>query len=224
MYKIETHIHTTPVSHCARFSPEEMTRFYKDAGYSTIFISDHFAKYHYRKLGDYTWEEKNAIMYNSYLRAKAVGDEIGVNVLFSPEYSGSGNHFLIYNATLDFLNSRDDLLDLSTEEFREYSKKYNITIIQAHPYRDGQCFPQAEYVDGFEVINTNPRHENFDDKSIALAKEHNLLMSAGSDAHRTEDIALAAVLSPYEIKTTDDYLNLLRSGQAKLMRHGEIVL
>ena len=78
-------------------------------------------------------------------------------------------------------------------------------------------------MDGFEVINSNPRHENYDEQVLALAKEHDLLMSAGSDAHRTEDIAGAAVLSPYEIKTTEDYLNLLKSGEAKLMKHGEIV-
>lgn len=221
MYKIETHLHTIPVSSCAHFSPEEMTRFYKDAGYSTIFVSDHFSPYHYKKLGNYTWEEKNAMLYDSYLRAKAVGDEIGINVLFSPELSCDGNHFLLYNATLDFLNSRSDFFDMKISEFREYSQKYGITIVQAHPFRDEKCVPKPEHVDGFEVINANPRHENFDEKAIAIAKEYDLLMSAGSDAHQKEDIALAAVVSPYEVKTTEDYLNLLRSGEAKLMKNGE---
>ena len=48
-------------------------------------------------------------------------------------------------------------------------------------------------------------------------------MSAGSDAHRDEDIGGAAVLSETEIKTVEDYLELLRSGKASLMRWGEIV-
>ena len=62
-----------------------------------------------------------------------------------------------------------------------------------------------------------------DEQVLALAKKYNLLMSAGSDAHRTEDIAGAAVLSPYDIQTVDRYLELLKSGEAKLMKNGEII-
>ena len=58
---------------------------------------------------------------------------------------------------------------------------------------------------------------------LKIAKEHNVIMTAGSDAHRTEDIAGAAVISPFEIKTADDYLNLLKSGEAQIMKQGEII-
>lgn len=224
MYKIETHIHTKPVSGCARYQPEEMIRFYKEADYSTVFISDHFSEYHYDNLGKLSWEEKNELLYDSFLRAKALGDELGIHVLFSPEMSLGGNHYLLYNTDLEFYNSRDDLFRMTLEEFYSYAKNYGVTIIQAHPFRDGKCIPQPKYVDGFEAINSNPRHENYDDKVFALAKEYDtMLISAGSDAHRLEDVAGAAVLSPYEIRTTEEYLDLLRSGKAKLMKHGEIV-
>ena len=223
MYKIEPHLHTKPVSSCAYFQPEEMVRFYHEAGYDTVFVSDHFALHHFDKLGDLTWQEKTALLYDSYLRAKAEGDKLGLHVLFSPELSLHGNHYLLYNVTLEFMQLRDDLFEMPVEEFCRHAKAHGITIIQAHPLRDGKCTPQPTLVDGFEVINSNPRHENYDEQVLALAKEHDLLMSAGSDAHRTEDIAGAAVLSPYEIKTTEDYLNLLKSGEAKLMKHGEIV-
>jgi len=223
MYKIETHIHTKPISACARFSPEEMIRFYKDAEYNTVFVSDHFSEYHYSFFLDLSWQEKNALLYDSYLTAKKTGEELGLHVLFSPEMSLSGNHYLLYNASLEFLNSREDFFHLSLLEFSDYAKQSGVTVIQAHPFRDGKCVPEPDFVDGFEVINTNPRHENFDEKAFEVAREHNLLMSAGSDAHRTEDIGLAAVLSNYDITTTDEYLDLLRSREAKLMRNGEIL-
>ncbi len=224
MYKIETHLHTKPVSNCAYYEPEEMIRFYKKAGYNTVFVSDHLAKYHFDKLGeDLSWEQKVDLLYDSYLRAQAEGEKLEITVLFSPELTLQENHYLLYHVTPEFLKSHEDLFTMTLEEFYHCAKANQITIIQAHPYRDGKCTPQPAYVDGFEVINSHPRHENFDEKVFALLKEHPGLASAGSDAHRTEDVAGAAVLSPYEIKTTDEYLALLRSGRAKLMKHGEII-
>ncbi len=141
MYKIETHLHTRPVSSCAFFEPEEMIRFYNEAGYSTVFVSDHFSKHHFDKLGeDLTWQEKTGLMYDSFLRAKAVGEELGMNVLFAPEFSFHGNHFLLYNVTPEFLNMRDDFFDMAADEFFSLAKENGITIIQAHPLRDGKTF------------------------------------------------------------------------------------
>lgn len=221
MYVIETHLHTTPVSSCARFAPEEMMRFCKDAGYDTVFVSDHFAKHHFDKLLCATGQEKTNLLYASYLRAKEAGQALGMHVLFSPELSLCGNHYLLYNADLAFLNSREDFFEMSLEVFYQYAKSWGITIVQAHPFRDGKCTPQPDFVDGLEAVNSNPRHENYDEKVFAIAKEYGLPVSAGSDAHRTEDIGGAAMLSTFEIKTTEDYLKLLRSGEAQLQKWGE---
>ena len=224
MYKIETHIHTLPVSSCARKQPEEMVRLYKEAGYDTIFISDHLSASHFKKLGDaLTFEEKADMLYDSYVRARRAGEELGINVLFSVELSLCHNHWLLYGVDREFIGLRSDIFDMTLEEFYAHAKAHGVTIIQAHPMRDGHNTPHPEIADGFEVINSNPRHENYDDEITELAKKHGMLMSAGSDAHRDEDIGGAAVLSETEIKTVEDYLALLRSGKAKLMRWGEIV-
>ena len=42
MYKYETHLHTAPVSRCARSSVEEQLRLYKALGYDGVFITNHF--------------------------------------------------------------------------------------------------------------------------------------------------------------------------------------
>lgn len=222
MFKTETHLHTRPVSFCAYFQPEEMIRFYKAAGYHTVFVSDHFAANHFARLGELSWQEKNALLYGSYLRAKVEGEKLGMNVLFSPELTLCGNHYLLYHADLGFLNSREDFFSLTMEEFYRHAKAHGIFIVQAHPYRDGKCKPTPEYVDGFEIINTNPRHENHDDLSIPLIEQYRLPFSAGSDAHREEDIAKVAMLSAQEIKTTEQYIELLKSGQAQILVNGRI--
>ena len=224
MFKTETHVHTLPVSSCSRKQPEEMVRLYKEAGYDTMFISDHLSPTHFKKLGDdLSFEQKADMLYDSYLKARKAGEELGINVLFSVELSLCKNHWLLYGIDREFIKLRPDIFDMTLEEFHAHAKAHGVTIIQAHPYRDGHNVPHPEIADGFEVINSNPRHENYDDKILDLAKEHGMLMSAGSDAHRDEDIAGAAMLSENEIKTVDDYLELLKSGKAKLMRWGEII-
>ena len=224
MYKIETHLHVKPVSSCAWMTPEEMITRYHEAGYDTVFVSDHFAGHHFDKLGaDLSFCDKVDLLIGAYEKAKATGEARRMHVLFSPELTLRGNHYLLYNVSEAFLKSREDVFSMTLADFHAHAKAHGVTIVQAHPYRDGKCFPTPDYVDGFEVLNTNPRHENFDDKAMALAKEHGKPMSAGSDAHRVEDIAGAAMLSPRPITTVDDYLALLNSGEARLMK-GEAII
>ncbi|MBO5914581.1 MAG: PHP domain-containing protein [Clostridia bacterium] len=224
MYKTEPHLHTRPVSFCAYYPPEEMIEYHSKQGYDTVFVSDHFAINHFARLGDISWSEKIRILFDSYLRAKKRGEELGMNVLFSPELTLCGNHFLLYNVDLDFLNSRDDFFYMSLEEFHAYAQENGVLMIQAHPLRDGKCTPKPDCVIGFEVINTNPRHNNFDKEMLETARKHpSLLRTVGSDAHYIDDVGRSAVLSPYEIKTVSQYLELLRSGEAKFMVNGEIV-
>ena len=42
MYKYETHMHTFPVSRCAKAGVEESVAYYKELGYNGIFITNHF--------------------------------------------------------------------------------------------------------------------------------------------------------------------------------------
>ena len=41
-YFYETHVHTSPISACAKVSVEEMLKAYKNAGYAGVFMTDHF--------------------------------------------------------------------------------------------------------------------------------------------------------------------------------------
>ena len=42
MYLYETHLHTSPVSDCARATVRESLEFYKSAGYTGVLINQHF--------------------------------------------------------------------------------------------------------------------------------------------------------------------------------------
>ncbi|MGM9641975.1 MAG: PHP domain-containing protein [Eubacteriales bacterium] len=224
MFKTEAHLHTYPVSSCAKLSPREMVRLHKEAGYDTVFVSDHFAHHHFKKLGDgLTFAQKVGLLYGAYLEAKDEGEKLGMHVLFSVELSLHGNHYLLYGVTKEFLLLREDIFDISLDEFYRHAKAHGITIIQAHPYRDGKCTPHPHHVDGFEGINANQRHENFNDRAQAIAREYGLPVTCGSDAHRPEDVGASATLSDEVITSVEQYLSLLRSGKLKFSVNGETV-
>lgn len=220
MFKTETHLHVSEVSPCAKLSAAEMVKIYHEAGYKTLIISDHFHSYYFSLLGDLSWDEKVDRYLSGYKAAKEAAEKYSMNVLFSAEISLNGLpcDYLCYGVDESFLKKRHDLFDMTIEEFYPYAKENGITVVQAHPYRDNYCFPTPEYVDAFEVYNTNPRHENYTEKCIELALAHNKPMTAGSDAHRIDDAALTGVLTENEICSIEDYLKALFNGELKMIK------
>ncbi len=220
MYKIETHLHTSEISPCSQINAEEMVKLHFDAGYKTVFVSDHFKSGYFKALGDMPWRDKIKIFLSGFYKAKNAGEKLGVNVLMSAEISfdTTPNHYLIYGEVEDFLLKYPDLCEKTVEEFYELAKAHNLFVVQAHPYRDGVCYPSYECVDAFEIYNGNPRHNDYNDQAEESAEKNGLYITAGSDAHRFEDIGKSGVMSETEIKTSNDFIELVKSGRAKVYR------
>ncbi len=218
MYKTEPHLHVKEVSPCAKLTADEMIKLYREAGFDTVFVSDHLKSVYQDKLGDIPTEEKTKIFLSGYEAAKKAGEKYGVTVLPSAELQldNSKNHYLLYGFDESFLN-REDLFSLSVAELHEYAKANGVLLIQAHPYRDGNNVPMPHDVDGFEAHNSNPRHENFSEKIFALAKEYGLIATAGSDSHRVEDVGGTGVLTEHKIESAEDYIRVLKEGNFSIL-------
>ena len=52
MFKTETHMHTDESSRCGKVPAREMVALYHAAGFTTLFISDHFQKSAFEKMGE----------------------------------------------------------------------------------------------------------------------------------------------------------------------------
>lgn len=220
MFKTETHLHTSEVSPCSRIRAVEMIRLYYEAGYKTVFITDHFQANTIDALGDIPWCEKTAIFLAGYYKAKHAGDALGVNVIMGAEFRflDAPNHYLAYGISKEFLDRYPDIHKITVEQFRKIAVENGIFVIQAHPYRDGSCYPTPDLVDGIEVYNSNPRHADYSDMSEKLAREKRLPVIAGSDSHRPEDVCLCGILTETEIKTADDFIRLVKSGNIEVIR------
>ncbi|MBQ1196205.1 MAG: PHP domain-containing protein [Clostridia bacterium] len=206
-------MHTYPVSSCSKLSPVEQVRLFKEAGYDTIIVSDHFSPHHFKKLGEHlTFAEKVDKLCDAYLEAKAEGDRIGLTVLFSVELSFHKNHYLLYGVTREFLKLREDIFDIDIDELYAHLKAHGVTIIQAHSHRAEKCVPHPHHVDGFE-INCCLRKDNYNERTMQVAKEYGLPLTIGSDCHRPEDVGVSATLSEEKIESIEQYLELMRAGK-----------
>lgn len=225
MFKTDPHVHTSDISLCAHIRSDLMAEAYHKAGYKTIFITEHLAHLFCSFLGDLPWEDKVTIFLSSYQRAKVRGDQIGLNVIMGAEISfqDTPGDYLVYGITKEFLLGCPDVYKMGIEAFSKYAHDNGIFIVQAHPYRDNLQSPTPEYIDGMEVYNTNPRHDNNTEKTLEFALEYNKYIAAGSDSHWPDDVAKAAILTDFEIKTAEDYINALKSGNYKIEVGGEIV-
>lgn len=220
MFLIETHLHTSEVSACGHVRAAEMIRRYKEAGYSTVCVTDHCMLSVFNNLGDIPWEEKTAIYLSGFYRAKKAGEDLGVNVILAPEFHflNSPNDYVVYGVDKAFLDAHPELPDMTIEEFYPLAKENGLFVVQAHPHRDGVCYPTPDYTDGVEVYNSNPRHDDYSEKTAAIAEKYSLPVTAGSDAHQLCDIGLAGLVSDYEIKTSSQLVELIKSGRARIYR------
>lgn len=220
MYKTEPHLHTSEVSLCGKIPAEEIIELYSKAGFSTVFVTDHFTEKTLNAFEEGSWSDYIDRFMLGYKIAKKAGEHLGINVLFGAEFTFKGipNDYLVYGIDEDFLKKHEEIHKTSIENLYKLAKENNFLVIQAHPYRDNKCYPTIEYVDGIEVINTNPRHENFDEKAMECAAKHNLYKTAGSDSHQYADIAKGGIITPNEIKTVEDYISAIKSGKYELYK------
>ena len=219
MFKTETHMHVSEVSRCAHLDAKEMARRYAEAGFSTLFITDHITSKYFARYGDIPWEDKVARHFAGYRALSGAAAEYGITVLPSVELQldESTNHYLLYGK-VGKLFERRDVFTLTAKELHEYAKACGVFVVQAHPLRDGRNVPMPLCVDALEAYNPNPRHDNREDDALAIARAFGLPVTSGSDAHRPEDVAKGGVESDVKIESAEDYVRLMTQGKLRFRK------
>ena len=78
-YIYETHLHTSPVSKCGRFSVRDNLLFYKRMGYAGVFITNHFLDGNFGGDRSLSYEEQIEFYFSEVDEAKRLGEEIGID-------------------------------------------------------------------------------------------------------------------------------------------------
>ena len=190
-YKIDSHTHTSETSGCGRLPGAVLAGQYRDLGYDAIVVTDHLYEGYISGLAcKNDWDACVDCYLSGYGKARERGAEIGLNVILGAEIrfeAVNDNDYLLYGIDEAFLRANPYLQRLDPWEF--YDRFHSeILIIHAHPYRNGNETVFTGCINGVEIYNGNPRHENRNEKAMALCDSNPAYYRfGGSDAHRDGD-------------------------------------
>ncbi len=223
MYKYETHLHTYPVSECARAEVREVMDFYREHGYDGIFITNHFLDGNINiSKRSLPYEEQVEFYFSDYEKAKDLEKEVGIKVFFGVEISYKGTDFLVYGLDKAWFLAHPEIMSMSKRRELEFLMESGALVIQAHPYREAsyidhiRLFPRS--VHGVEVINAN-RNELENRMAEAYANSYELLKLAGSDNHQGKaQTKLAGIFTDTPITDELDFINRVKEGKFQLFK------
>jgi len=221
-YTVELHAHTSPVSRCADFSPEETIARYRALGVDAVVITNHAQPQH----KDMSQEEWVSFYCNDYVRAKLAGEQLGVHVLLGLEmrFPDSNNDYLVNGADEDIVRKAWEYLDKDLHTFYTQCTQDDRVIVQAHPFRKGMVLADPADLDGIEVYNMHPGHNS----GIALAARHQArvggIVTGGTDFHHEGH--QGGILACFKERPDDSYAlaRMLRSGDYILQMGNTVIL
>lgn len=223
MFRYETHLHTWPVSGCARFNVRDNLEFYKKIGYDGVFITNHFLDGNIcPDVRQKPYEEQINFYFTGYEEGLKIGEELGIKVFLGAElsYSDFGTDFLVYGLSKEWFLAHPEIMDMKKSEELPFMMNEGALVIQAHPYRGRDCidhlglFPR--YVHGAEVINACET-ELSNDMAKVYAERYGLLKTAGSDNHiGSEKKTLAGMSSETPLRDEADFIDRVKNNKMEL--------
>ena len=216
MYKYETHLHTSPVSRCAKADVQSTLSFYKKIGYAGVFITNHFIDGSISIDKSLPYAEKIAFYRTDYDLALQLGRELGISVFFGVEMSNNGTDFLIYGLSPDWYAEHPEIEGMKKSALLALLADAGALIIHAHPFREAhyidhiRLFPR--HVHGVEVFNAC-RNEFENNVAELYAKAYSLPRFAGSDNHVADQRkVLGGMKSETPILDEADFIRRFREG------------
>ena len=200
--RIDLHIHTSPLSACSYIDPHALVRKARRLGLDGICLTEHQVVWHPEEVDDLA----------------RVG---GIRIFRGNEYTTNQGDVLVFG----FYEDIKELLLI--QELREAVKKVGGYMIAAHPFRGFKTFgigrlhmtvDQAckrkmfEFVDAIEVHNGKLSTDE-NDMARNVAAELGLPGTAGSDAHRLDEIGTAVTVFENDIRDEIQLVAALHAGR-----------
>ncbi len=222
MYLYETHLHTYPVSKCAKVGVREVVEFYKKQGYEGIFITNHFIDGNINIDREKPYKERIEFFFSDYEEAKRIGEEIGLTVFCGLEMSLMGTDFLVYGLDKQWFLEHPEIEEKEKREQLSMMMEEGALVIQAHPFREARyiacirLFPR--HVHGVEVYNGC--RTDFENKMAEeYAQNYGLLPFAGTDNHSGEkQKTFGGMCSDTPIVDEADFVRRIKNREMSIFR------
>ncbi|MBE6665699.1 MAG: histidinol phosphatase [Ruminococcaceae bacterium] len=221
-YLYETHLHTYPVSKCARAAVRETLEAYIAFGYDGVFITNHFLDGNINIDRSLPYEERIHFYFSDYEEAVCIGKELGIRVFCGVEMSYGGTDFLVYGLDKEWFLTHPEIENMKYSARLSYLCEAGALIIQAHPFREAayidhiRLFPRNVY--GVETYNAC--RTPFENNMAELYAEHyGLPEFSGSDNHHGgKQKFLGGMQSETPIKDEWDFISRYKNGELCLIR------
>lgn len=216
IYLYETHLHTSPVSKCAKATVKESLEYYKSVGYDGVFITNHFIDGNINCDQSLPYEERIEFYFSDYEEAVRIGKKIGLSVFLGVESSYFGTDFLVYGLDKAWFLAHPEIENLKKSEELTLFAEAGALIIQAHPYRQSLALDQIRlfprFIHGVEVFNAS-RSDFENSMAEHYAKSYNLIRFAGTDNHVAgKKKVFGGMQSDTPIKDEKDFIEQVRNG------------
>lgn len=220
MFRYETHLHTLPVSACAKASVRENLEFYKSLDYAGVFITNHFLDSNIGGDRSLPYSEQIEFFIHDYTEAVGIGKEIGLQVFFGVELSYKGTDFLIYGLSPDWYRAHPEIMDMDKRTELGFMQEQGALVVHAHPFRE------ADYIDhirlyprscqAVEILNSC--RTPLENKMAEIyAREYGFAVTAGTDNHRGAGMrSLAGMQLERPLTSELDYKEAVLSGEARI--------
>ncbi|MBQ7983586.1 MAG: histidinol phosphatase [Clostridia bacterium] len=222
MYQYETHLHTSPVSKCARASVRDTLTHYKALGYAGIFITNHFLDGNINVDRSLPYEERIRFYFSDYEEGLCLSEEIGITVFCGVEMTYGGTDFLVYGPDKDWYLAHPEIESMPKSRLLPMLMDEGALVIQAHPFREAsyidhiRLFPRC--VHGVEIFNAN-RSEFENSMAAQYAKSYGLLPFAGSDNHSASgQTLLGGMQSDTPLRDVPDFIARVKQGAMQPFR------
>ena len=223
VYKTELHTHTAPASPCSDYDPVDLVQHYAALGYDSIVICNHF----FDGMRFYGEKEKCLSAYlKDYDRAAEAGAGLGIQVILGCEIRFSENvtDYLLFGIDRSFLWEAYEYLERGIAVFSKDFRREDRVLLQAHPFRKGMVQVDPGYLDGIETFNVHLAHNSRVAQAALYAREHDMIVSAGSDCHHHGQEGLSSIRTKTKLCSSWDIAAVLRSRDYLMEAGGCLIL
>ncbi len=219
-YLYETHLHTLPVSACARAELRETLECYRQAGYAGVFLTNHFLDSNIdRSIRELPYHQRIDYYFDSCEEGQRIGEGPGFSVFPGIEMGYGGTDFLVYGIDREWCHAHEDMDRMPKSELLGLMREQGALLIQAHPFRESRSidhirlFPR--HVHGVEVFNASRR--DFENAMAAqYCESYGLLPFSGSDDHTGgKRSRFGGMATDRPVRDVRDFIALVLAGEAK---------
>ena len=187
---IDMHTHTSVYSTDSNLLPHEAIKRAAERGFDAVVLTEH----------DVVWPPE---------RARNLSEQVGITVLPGVEVTTELGHVLVYGLPALIPRISD------ARRLRKLCDEHNALMFLAHPARDpGLRVPRDAMAlfDGVEGLNgcDGPLQNQ---SASSRGRTRPLPPIGGSDSHALHEVGTAGTIFEANIRTIDDLLTALRSGQ-----------